>query len=135
MRKILIYIHDDNHFHHPHVFKLASGTHTEWILNREREKRNISENSKEIISKTNFQSQLNSRFTPALDLKTGTPDLIPKFKIYRGTLEKLPPLGKNPIRSLANQLVSHLNKSISTKLQLHIIEKISCHIILRSTLG
>ena len=27
--------HDEDHFHHPQIFKLASGLHTEWILNRD----------------------------------------------------------------------------------------------------
>ena len=31
-----LHTHDENHFHHPKILKLASGTHTEWILNREK---------------------------------------------------------------------------------------------------
>ena len=30
-----LHTHDEDHFHHPQILKLASGTHTEWILNRD----------------------------------------------------------------------------------------------------
>ena len=31
-----LHTHDEDHFHHPQILKLAFGTHTEWILNREK---------------------------------------------------------------------------------------------------
>ena len=31
-----LHIPDEEHFHHPQILKLASGTHTEWILNRDK---------------------------------------------------------------------------------------------------
>ena len=31
-----LHTHDEDHFHHPQILKLASGTHTEWILNRDK---------------------------------------------------------------------------------------------------
>ena len=31
-----LHTHDEDHFHHPHILKLASGTHAEWILNRDK---------------------------------------------------------------------------------------------------
>ena len=31
-----LHTHDKDHFHHPQILKLASGTHTEWILNRDK---------------------------------------------------------------------------------------------------
>ena len=30
-----LHTHDEDHFHHQQILKLASGTHTEWILNRD----------------------------------------------------------------------------------------------------
>ena len=33
-----LHTHDEDHFHHPQILKLASGTHTEWILNRDKKK-------------------------------------------------------------------------------------------------
>ena len=33
---LLLHTHDEDHFHHPQILKLASGTHTEWILNRDK---------------------------------------------------------------------------------------------------
>ena len=29
-----LHTHDEDHFHHPQILKLVSGTHNEWILNR-----------------------------------------------------------------------------------------------------
>ena len=31
-----IHTHDEDHFYHPQILKLASGTHTEWILSRDK---------------------------------------------------------------------------------------------------
>ena len=31
-----LHTHDEDHFHHPQTLKLASGTLTEWILNRDK---------------------------------------------------------------------------------------------------
>ena len=31
-----LHTHDEDHFHHPQILKLASGAHTEWILNRDK---------------------------------------------------------------------------------------------------
>ena len=31
-----LHTHNEDHFHHPQILKLASGTHTEWILNRDK---------------------------------------------------------------------------------------------------
>ena len=31
-----LHTHDEDHFHHPQILKFASGTHTEWILNRDK---------------------------------------------------------------------------------------------------
>ena len=42
--------HDVDHFHHAQILKLAYGTHTEWILNRDK-KRSISKSNKEIVTK------------------------------------------------------------------------------------
>ena len=33
-----LHTHDEDHFHRPQILKLASGTHTEWILNRDKKK-------------------------------------------------------------------------------------------------
>ena len=31
-----LHTHDEDHLHHPQILKLASGTHAEWILNRDK---------------------------------------------------------------------------------------------------
>ena len=36
-----LHTHDEDYFHHPKFLKLASGTHTEWILNRDKKPNEI----------------------------------------------------------------------------------------------
>ena len=36
-----IHTHDEDHFHHPQISKLISGTHTKWILNRGKKHKEI----------------------------------------------------------------------------------------------
>ena len=36
-----LHTHDEDHFHHPQKFKLASGTHTKWILKRDKKHNEI----------------------------------------------------------------------------------------------
>ena len=37
-----LHTHDEDHSHHPQTLKLASGTHTEWIINSDKKhKKNI----------------------------------------------------------------------------------------------
>ena len=33
-----LHTHDEDHFHHPQILTLASSTHTEWILNKNKDK-------------------------------------------------------------------------------------------------
>ena len=72
--------HDEDHFHHPQILKLPSGTHTEWILNRDKNQ---------------------PRFTPATDLKIGTFVLISNFNTQKGISKKLQPLRKGPYQIIA----------------------------------
>ena len=76
-----IHTHDEDHFHHPQIFKLASGTHTEWILNRDKKHNEIYQKiTKKLLQRQNINTQIISRFTPATDLKIGTFDLIPNLQ-------------------------------------------------------
>ena len=36
-----LHTHDEDHFHHPQILKLVLGTHTEWILNRDKKHNEI----------------------------------------------------------------------------------------------
>ena len=36
-----LHTHNEDHFHHPQILKLASGTHTKWILNRDKKHNEI----------------------------------------------------------------------------------------------
>ena len=36
-----LHTHDEDHFHRAQIFKLASGTHTEWILNSDKKHNKI----------------------------------------------------------------------------------------------
>ena len=62
-----------DHFHHPQIPKLASGTRTEWILNRDKKHNEIYQKvTKKLLQRQNINSQMNSRFTPATILEIGT---------------------------------------------------------------
>ena len=75
-----LHTHDEDHFHHPQILKLASGTHTEWILNRDKKHNEIYQKiTKKLLQRQNINEQINSRFTPASDLKLEHLFLIPKF--------------------------------------------------------
>ena len=92
-----IHTHDEDHFHHPQILKLASGTHTEWILNRDKKHNEIYQKvTKKLLQRQNINNQFNQRFTPATDLKIGTFVLIPNFQTQKGISKKLQPLRKGP---------------------------------------
>ena len=51
--------HDEDHFHHPQILKLASGTHTEWILNREKKHNEIYQKlTKELLQRQILTAKL-----------------------------------------------------------------------------
>ena len=90
------------HFHHPQILKLASGTHTKWILNRDKKHNEIYQKvTKKLLQRQNINEQINSRFTPASDLKIGTFVLIPNFHTQKGISKKLQPLRKGPYQIIA----------------------------------
>ena len=92
-----IKIHKDIAFHHPQIFKLASGTHNKWILNTDKKHNEIYQKvTKKLLQRQNINNQLNSRFMPATDLKIGTFVLIPNFNTQKGISRKLQPLQKGP---------------------------------------
>ena len=70
---LLLHTHDQDHFHHPQILKLASGTHTERILKKDKKHNEIYQKViKKLLQRQNINNQINSRFTPATDLKIGT---------------------------------------------------------------
>ena len=92
-----LHTHDEDHFHHPQILKLASGTHTEWILNRDKKQNEIYQKiTKKLLQRQNINIQINSRFMPATDLKIGTFVLIPNFQTQKGISKKLQPLRAIP---------------------------------------
>ena len=51
--------HDEDHFHHPQILKLASGTHTEWILNRDKKHNEIYQKlTKNLLLRQNKNNQI-----------------------------------------------------------------------------
>ena len=61
-----LHTHDEDHFHHPQILKLASVRHTEWISNRDKKYNEIYQKvTKKLLQRQNTNSQTNSRFTPA----------------------------------------------------------------------
>ena len=54
-----------------------------------------------MLQRQNINNQINSRFTPATDLKNGAFVLIPNFNTQKGTSKKLQPLQKRPYQIIA----------------------------------
>ena len=72
MYNLLLHTHDEDYFHHPQILKIASGTHTKWIFNRGKKNKDIYQKvTKSLLQRQNINSQINSRFTPAANLKVG----------------------------------------------------------------
>ena len=96
---LLLNTHDEDHFHHPQDLKLASGTHTERILNRDKKhKENYQKITKKLLQRQNKNNQTNSRLTPATDLKIGTFVLIPNITTQKRISKKLQTLQKRPYK-------------------------------------
>ena len=77
-----LHTHDEDHFHfhHPQILKLASGTDTEWTFNRDKKHNEVyQKKTKKLLQRQNINNQINSRFTPATDLKIGIFVLITNF--------------------------------------------------------
>ena len=56
-----LHTHAEDHFHHPQISRLASGTHAEWILNRDKKHNEIyQKKSKKLLQRQNINSQINS---------------------------------------------------------------------------
>ena len=125
---LLLHTHDEDLFHHPQILKLASGTHTEWILNRDKKHNEIYQKvTKKLLQRQNINEQINSRFTPASDLKTGTFVLIPNFNTQKGISKKLQPHRKGPYQIIAKPTdvtYKHIKSPTQTKKKLFNIETI-----------
>ena len=77
-----LHTHDEDQFHQPQILKLASGSQTEWILNRDKKHLPMEiyqKVTKKLLQRQNINNQNKSRFMPATDLKIGTFVLIPNF--------------------------------------------------------
>ena len=97
-----LHTHDEDHFHYPQILKLASSTHTEWILNRNKKHNEIYQKvTKKLLQRHNINNQINLRFTPHTDLKIGTFVLIPNFQTQKGISKKLQPLQKGLYQIIA----------------------------------
>ena len=85
--------HDEDHFHHPQILKLTSGTHTEWILNRDKKHNEIYQKvTKKLLQRRNINEQINSRFTFVL---------VPNFITQKRISKKLQPLRKGSYQIIA----------------------------------
>ena len=92
-----LHTHDEDQIHHPQNLKIASSTHTEWILNRDKKHNEFYQKvTKKLLQRQNISNQINSRFMPATDSKTGTFVLIPNLNTQKGIPKKLQTLRKGP---------------------------------------
>ena len=74
----------EDHFHQPQFSKLASGTHTKWILKTDKKHTEIYQKvTKILLQRQNINNQINLRFMPATDLKIGTFGSIPNFNTQK----------------------------------------------------
>ena len=97
-----LHTHDEDHFNHPQILKLASGTHTERILNRDKKHNEIYQKvTKKLLQRQNINHQINQPLTPATDLKVGTFVLIPNFQTQKGISKKIQPLRKGAYQIIA----------------------------------
>ena len=48
---LTLHTHDEDHFHHPQILKLASSTHTQGILNRDKNTRKFIKKQQKIVTK------------------------------------------------------------------------------------
>ena len=111
-----LHTHDEDRFHHPQILKLASATHTEWILNRDKKHNEIYQKvTKKLLQRQNINNQINLRFMPATDLKIGTFVLIPNFNTQKGSSIKLQPLRKGPYKIIAKSTEVTYKLTDSTK--------------------
>ena len=110
------YRHDEDHFHYPQILKLASGTHTDWILKRDKKHNEIYQKvTKKLLQRQNINSQINSRFMPATDLKIKAFVIIPNFNTQKGISKKLQPLRKRPYQIIAKPTEVTYKLTDSTK--------------------
>ena len=82
-----LHTHAGDHFHHPQILQLDSGTHNEWILNRDKKTPCYQKITKKLPQRQIINTQINSRFTPGTDLKIGTFVLIPNFTTQKEFLK------------------------------------------------
>ena len=126
--------HDEDHFHHPQNLKLASGTQTEWFLNRHKKHNEIYQKvTKKILQRQNINNQFILRFTPATDLKIVTFVLIPNFQTQKAIFKKLQPLRKGPYQIIAKPTEVTYKLMDTTKRKLFNIETIYYLIIRKNT--
>ena len=111
-----LHTHDEDHFHQPQILKLASGTHTEWILNRDEKHYEIYKKvTKKLLQRQNINNQYKSRFMPTTDLKIGTFVLILNFNTQKGISNKLQPLRKRPYQIIDKPTEITYKLTASTK--------------------
>ena len=97
---------DEDRAHQSQILKLAPGTHTEWILNRDKKHNEIYQKiAKKLSQRQNVQSQTNSQFTPATNLKTGTYASISRFVTQNRISEKIKPRQEDHFKILTNPLM------------------------------
>ena len=60
--------------------------------------RNLSKIAKKLLQRQSIQSQINSRFTPATNIKIGTHVLIPNFVTQKAISKKFQPIREGPFQ-------------------------------------
>ena len=96
---ITSHTHDEDHFHHPQILKLASGTHTECTLNRDLKKWNFPNKSQKTITKTECSIPNTFTIHTSYKHKNWNVCLDPKFCNTKGNIQKFT---TNPMRTISS---------------------------------
>ena len=96
-----LHTHDEDHFHHPQILKLASGTHIEWILNRNKNKMKFIKKLPKTITKT--ECSITKKFTIHTSYKPKNWNVclttkLCNLKRKKEYIKKLQPIRKGPFQ-------------------------------------
>ena len=91
-----LHTHDEDHFHNPQILKLASRTHIEWILNRDKKQRNLPESNKKTFTET--KHEITNKFSIYSSYKFKNRNIWFNSKVYNTKRNKLQPLQKDRIK-------------------------------------
>ena len=99
---------DEDQFHHPQISKLASGTHIEWILTRDKKHSELYQKvTKKIVTKIKYKYP--NKFTIYTSYRLKKMNICSIFTTQKGISIKLQPLPKGPYQIIDKPTVQYRN--------------------------